>query len=291
MTTKTTTPSTQLTLSPENGFSKYVSEVRKLPVLEPEQEYMLAKRYLEHEDKDAAHQLVTSHLRLVVKIAYGYKNYGLPMPELVAEGNIGLMQAVKKFDPEKGFRLSTYAIWWIKASIQEYVLRSWSLVKMGTTAAQKKLFFNLRKMKNRIMSAEHAQLTDENIAQIATELDVSEQEVVNMDQRMSGSDQSLNAFMGSDDEGAEWIDILASDEDSHETQIGEAQEYSERQGKLYAAMDKLTERERDIVEKRQLSDDPLTLEDLSQVYGVSRERIRQIEARAIEKLQHSVINA
>jgi len=275
-------------ISPDSGLTKYVSEIRKFPVLSAEEEYMLAKRFQTHADKEAAHKLVTSHLRLVVKIAYGYKNYGLPIPELVAEGNIGLMQAVKKFDPEKGFRLSTYAMWWIKASIQEYVLRSWSLVKLGTTAAQKKLFFNLRKMKNRILRAENSQyLSNENIGEIARELHVTEDEVISMDQRLSGSDSSLNNIMGEED-GGEWIDVLADDRENQEFTLGESQEYSERKTKLDSAMKLLTDRERDIVHKRLLSDNPLTLEDLSQTYGVSRERIRQIEERALEKLQLNV---
>jgi len=276
-----------LTISPENGLSKYINEIKRFPVLEAEEEYMLAKRYVEHEDREAAHKLVTSHLRLVVKLAYGYKNYGLPIPELVAEGNIGLMQAVKKFDPEKGFRLSTYAIWWIKAAMQEYILRSWSLVKLGTTAAQKKLFFNLRRVKSRIMSADNDFLTNENISEIAKELDVDEQEVINMDQRLGSNDHSLNAFMG-DDNGSEWIDVLADEKDDQESLIGEQQEYDERKAMLDSAMKKLNDRERDIINKRQLADNPLTLEDLSQTYGVSRERIRQIEARALEKLQAEI---
>jgi RNA polymerase sigma-32 factor len=279
---------THLTLVPDTGLNKYVTEIRKFPVLSPEEEYMLAKRYITHADKEAAHRLVTSHLRLVVKIAYGYKNYGLPMPELVAEGNIGLMQAVKKFDPEKGFRLSTYAMWWIKASIQEYILRSWSLVKIGTTAAQKKLFFNLRKLKNKILRTDKTNfLTDANVAEIANELAVEKEEVVSMDQRLSGSDHSLNAMMN-DEEDGEWIDVLADNRENQEVELAENQEYSQRKAKLVAAMSKLNEREQDIVRERLLSENPLTLEDLSQKYGVSRERIRQIEERALEKLQASV---
>ena len=278
-----------LQLSPEQGLSSYINELRKFPMLSADEEYMLAKRYTEHEDKEAAHKLVTSHLRLVVKIAYGYKNYGLPIPELIAEGNIGLMQAVKKFEPEKGFRLSTYAMWWIKAAMQEYILKSWSLVKMGTTAAQKKLFFNLRKMKNAILhGSPETNLTEENIDQIASDLDVDRQEVINMDQRLYGTDQSLNATMNSEDDKGEWIDILADESDSQEEVLGENQELEQRQAMLYSAMDKLTDRERDIVVKRQLADKAMTLEDLSQEYGVSRERIRQIEARAIEKLQTEI---
>lgn len=281
-----------LTLSPEDGLSKYVNEVSKFPMLSPDEEYMLAQRYSEHDDKEAAHKLVTSHLRLVVKIAYSYKNYGLPIPELIAEGNIGLMQAVKKFEAEKGFRLSTYAMWWIKASIQEYVLKSWSLVKMGTTAAQKKLFFNLRKMKNAILhGSPEVNLTEANIDQIATDLQVNRQEVINMDQRLYGGDQSLNATMNSEDNKGEWIDVLADETDSQETTLGENQELEQRKNMLYLAMDKLNERERDIIKKRQLVDKAMTLEDLSQEYGVSRERIRQIEARALEKLQVEITQA
>lgn len=279
-----------LLISPEQGLSRYIGEIGKFPMLPVEEEYMLAKRYNEHGDSEAAHKLVTSHLRLVVKMAYGYKNYGLPIPELVAEGNIGLMQAVKKFDPEKGFRLSTYAMWWIKAAMQEYILRSWSLVKVGTTAAQKKLFFNLRKMKNRIKSAENNYLTNENIEQIASDLDVDVKDVISMDQRMGGHDHSLNAIMG-DEDGNEWIDILADDKENQEITIGDQQVKDQRSSQLHSAMDKLTDRERDIITKRQLADKAMTLEDLSQVYGVSRERIRQIEVRAIEKLQQNMINA
>lgn len=249
---------------------------------------MLAKRYQLHADKQAAHQLVTSHLRLVVKIAYGYKNYGLPVPELIAEGNIGLMQAVKKFDPEKGNRLSTYAMWWIKAAMQEYILRSWSLVKLGTTAAQKKLFFNLRKLKNRILQQDQQYLSDDNIREIAKELDVDAQEVVDMDQRIYGHDQSLNAKFSDEEDSGEWIDALADDKETHETTFGNAEEYDERKAKFDVAFGKLNEREQEIIRARQLSENPLTLEDLSQKYGVSRERIRQIEERAMEKLQANV---
>ena len=223
----------------DNGLSNYITQIRKFPVLTADEEYMLAKRLQTHQDKEAAHKLVTSHLRLVVKIAYGYKNYGLPVPELIAEGNIGLMQAVKKFDVDKGFRLSTYAMWWIKASIHEYILRSWSLVKLGTTAAQKKLFFNLRKMKNRILKAEHSELTPKDIREIANELQVEEHEVIEMNQRMSGADQSLNALMGSDEEGgAEWIDALADERTNQEVNLGNAEEYDERKTMFYNALGK-----------------------------------------------------
>ncbi len=282
------TYSTSNLISLDNGLSSYVSQVKKFPVLTAPDEYMLAKRYQVHGDKEAAHKLVTSHLRLVVKIAYGYKNYGLPVPELIAEGNIGLMQAVKKFDPEKGFRLSTYAMWWIKASIQEYILRSWSLVKLGTTAAQKKLFFNLRKLKNRILSSDTQYLTDANIREIARELEVEEHEVVEMDQRMYGADQSLNAKFSEDEDSGEWIDVLADDVENHETTLGDAEEYNERKAKFDTVFATLNEREQEIIRARQLAENPLTLEDLSQKYGVSRERIRQIEERALEKLQAGV---
>jgi len=277
-----------LTLSLDEGLSKYINQIRVFPMLSAEEEFMLAKRYQTYEDKEAAHKLVTSHLRLVVKLAYGYKNYGLPITELVSEGNIGLMQAVKKYDPDKGFRLSTYAMWWIKASMQEYVLRSWSLVKLGTTAAQKKLFFNLRKVKNRILEASEVNISDANYALIAKELNVDVADVKMMNQRMSGADQSLNSFT-SDEEDGEWIDFLEDGRDNQEVLLGETQELNERKNMLNLAMESLTEREREIILQRQLSENPATLEDLSQIYGVSRERIRQIEARAIEKLQHSVV--
>ncbi len=282
------TQATTNLISLDNGLSSYVSQVKKFPVLSAQDEYMLAKRYQVHGDKEAAHRLVTSHLRLVVKIAYGYKNYGLPVPELIAEGNIGLMQAVKKFDPEKGFRLSTYAMWWIKAAMQEYILRSWSLVKLGTTAAQKKLFFNLRKLKNRILSTDTQYLTDDNIREIARELEVEEHEVVEMDQRMYGADQSLNAKFSEDDDAGEWIDVLADDAETHETTLGNTEEYNERKAKFDTVFATLNEREQEIIRARQLAENPLTLEDLSQKYGVSRERIRQIEERALEKLQAGV---
>ncbi len=273
--------------SVDNGLSAYVTQIKKFPMLDAQEEYMLAKRYKTYDDKEAAHRLVTSHLRLVVKIAYGYKNYGLPVPELIAEGNIGLMQAVKKFDPEKGFRLSTYAMWWIKAAMQEYILRSWSLVKIGTTAAQKKLFFNLRRLKGKILKSQEENLTPAQMREIASELEVEYREVEEMDRRMHGADQSLNAKFG-DEEGNEWIDMLADDVSNQEIVLGENQEYSKRKNMLDKAMLTLTDRERDIVHKRLLSEEPSTLEDLSQTYGISRERVRQIEARALEKLQDEV---
>jgi RNA polymerase sigma-32 factor len=274
-------------LQGEGGLSRYLSEIRKFPLLAPEEEYMLAKRWKEHEDPDAARQLVTSHLRLVAKIAMGYRGYGLPLSEVVAEGNVGLMQAVKRFEPDKGFRLATYAMWWIRAAIQEYILRSWSLVKMGTTAAQKKLFFNLRKAKNKISAIEEGDLTPEHTAEIARQLAVPEQEVTNMNRRLSGGDTSLNAPMRADGE-SEWQDWLADDTMDQETRLAEAEEMGERHDLLSNAMDELSERERDIIEARRLRDEPATLEELSQKYGVSRERVRQIEVRAFEKLQQQM---
>jgi RNA polymerase sigma-32 factor len=274
-------------LQGESGLSRYLTEIRKFPLLEPEEEYMLAKRWKEHEDPDAARQLVTSHLRLVAKIAMGYRGYGLPLSEVVSEGNVGLMQAVKRFEPDKGFRLATYAMWWIRAAIQEYILRSWSLVKMGTTAAQKKLFFNLRKAKNKISAIEEGDLTPEHTAEIARQLAVPEEEVTNMNRRLSGGDTSLNAPMRADGE-SEWQDWLADDSMDQETRLAEAEEMGERHDLLSNAMGELSERERDIIEARRLRDDPATLEELSQKYGVSRERVRQIEVRAFEKLQQQM---
>ncbi|RED14259.1 RNA polymerase sigma factor RpoH [Pontivivens insulae] len=271
--------------SPEQGLSRYMQEIRKFPMLEPEQEYMLAKAWVDHQDKDSAHQLVTSHLRLAAKIAMGYRGYGLPTAEVVSEANVGLMQAVKRFDPEKGFRLATYAMWWIRASIQEYILRSWSLVKMGTTAAQKKLFFNLRKAKNKIGALEDGDLRPENVAKIANDLGVTEEEVTSMNRRLSGGDASLNAPLKSDGEGAsEWQDWLADDVDQAE-EYAEQDELDSRRTLLMQSMEDLNERERHILTERKLQDEPKTLEELSQEYGVSRERIRQIEVRAFEKLQ------
>jgi len=272
--------------SPEQGLSRYMQEIRKFPMLEPEQEYMLAKAWADHQDSDSAHQLVTSHLRLAAKIAMGYRGYGLPTAEVVSEANVGLMQAVKRFDPEKGFRLATYAMWWIRASIQEYILRSWSLVKMGTTAAQKKLFFNLRKAKNKIGALEEGDLRPANVARIATDLGVTEAEVTSMNRRLSGGDASLNAPLKSDGEGAsEWQDWLTDDDADQAEAYAEQDELDSRRTMMMEAMQELNERERHILTERKLQDEPKTLEDLSQVYGVSRERIRQIEVRAFEKLQ------
>ncbi|MEM9724832.1 MAG: RNA polymerase sigma factor RpoH [Pseudomonadota bacterium] len=277
------------TLASENGLSSYLTEIRKFPLLEPEQEYLLAKSWVDHEDREAAHQLVTSHLRLAAKIAMGYRGYGLPISEVVAEANVGLMQAVKRFDPEKGFRLATYAMWWIRASIQEYILRSWSLVKMGTTAAQKKLFFNLRRLKGKIGALEEGDLTPENRATIAKKLSVTEAEVDMMNRRLSGGgDASLNAPLKTDGEGsAEWQDWLADESETSDqaAMYAEQEEFDERKALLMQAMDMLNDRERDILTQRRLSEEPVTLEDLSKVYEVSRERIRQIEVRAFEKLQ------
>ena len=277
-------------LQGEGGLSRYLSEIRKFPLLEPEQEYMLAKRWREHEDSEAARQLVTSHLRLVAKIAMGYRGYGLPVSEIVAEGNVGLMQAVKRSEPDRGFRLATYAMWWIRAAIQEYILRSWSLVKMGTTAAQKKLFFNLRKAKTKINAIEEGDLTPEHTKEIARKLAVSETEVTNMNRRLSGPDSSLNAPLRSESE-SEWQDWLADETLDQETRMAEAEELGERHDLLSAALGELTERERDIIQARRLRDEPETLEELSQKYGVSRERVRQIEVRAFEKLQHQMKRA
>ena len=273
--------------SPEQGLSRYLTEIRKFPMLEPEQEFMLAKGWVDHGDRDAAHQLVTSHLRLAAKIAMGYRGYGLPTAEVISEANVGLMQAVKRFDPDKGFRLATYAMWWIRASIQEYILRSWSLVKLGTTAAQKKLFFNLRKAKSKIGALEDGDMRPEHVEKIATDLGVTETEVISMNRRMSGGgDTSLNAPLKGDGEGAsEWQDWLADDDADQATAYAESQEMEVRRELLIEAMGVLNERERHILTERRLKEDPVTLEDLSKVYDVSRERIRQIEVRAFEKLQ------
>ena len=275
------------TISPEGGLSRYLQEIRKFPMLEPNEEYMLAKAWKERGDSEAAHKMVTSHLRLVAKIAMGYRGYGLPVGELIAEGNVGMMQAVKRFEPEKGFRLSTYAMWWIRAAIQEYVLRTWSLVKMGTTAAQKKLFFNLRKIKGQIEAIEEGDLTAEHVNTIQTKLGVSEQEVINMNRRMTTPDHSLNAPMRADTEG-EWMDWLEDDTPNQETVYAENEELSRRKEMLTSAMDCLNEREKHILTERRLREDPLTLEDLSQEYNISRERVRQIEVRAFEKIQKAV---
>ncbi|MBB3939416.1 RNA polymerase sigma-32 factor [Novosphingobium fluoreni] len=275
-------------LGGEQSLNRYLSEIKKFPVLAPEREYMLAQRYREHEDRDAAAQLVTSHLRLVAKIAMGYRGYGLPVSELISEGNIGLMQGVKKFEPERGFRLATYAMWWIKASIQEYILRSWSLVKMGTTAAQKKLFFNLRRMKKNLDAYEDSDLHPDHVTTIATKLGVSETEVVNMNRRMMmGGDASLNVSLREEGEG-QWMDILQDDNPLQDEIVADAEEKTVRHDLLIEAMGSLNERERDILTERRLTDDPKTLEELSQVYHVSRERVRQIEVRAFEKLQKAM---
>jgi len=271
-------------LSGESGLSRYLTEIRKFPLLSPEEEYMFAKRWREHEDPEAARRLVTSHLRLVAKIAMGYRGYGLPVSEIVSEGNVGLMQAVRRFEPDKGFRLATYAMWWIRASIQEYVLRSWSMVKMGTTAAQKKLFFNLRKAKTNIGAIEEGDLTPAHRAKLADQLGVTETEVTDMNRRLSGPDASLNAPLRSESE-SEWQDWLADDTADQETRLAEREEMGDRRELLMNAMKDLTDRERDIIQARRLQEEPATLEELSQKYGVSRERVRQIEVRAFEKLQ------
>ncbi len=272
--------------SPEQGLNRYLQEIRKFPMLEPEEEYMLAKRWVDHEDASAAHRLVTSHLRLAAKIAMGYRGYGLPQSEVISEANVGLMQAVKKFDPEKGFRLATYAMWWIRASIQEYVLRSWSMVKLGTTSGQKKLFFNLRKAKARLGALEEGDLRPENVKRIATDLGVTEDEVVSMNRRMSGGDASLNAMVGSDgDSATQWQDWLEDDSADQAGDYAERDELDARRELMAEAMDVLNDREKDILVQRRLQDQAVTLEELSGQYDVSRERIRQIEVRAFEKLQ------
>jgi RNA polymerase sigma-32 factor len=273
----------------EGGLSRYLEEIRRFPMLEPQQEYMLAKRWREHGDREAAHQLVTSHLRLVAKIAMGYRGYGLPISEVISEGNVGLMQAVKRFEPDKGFRLATYAMWWIKASIQEYILRSWSLVKMGTTANQKKLFFNLRKAKSKISALNEGDLRPDQVKIIAKRLGVTEQDVVDMNRRLGG-DASLNAPIRDDGDSGEWQDWLADDSDSQESVLAESEELDNRRKALSAALDVLNERERRIFEARRLADDPVTLEELAAEFGVSRERVRQIEVRAFEKVQKAVKN-
>jgi RNA polymerase sigma-32 factor len=278
-------------MSPEGGLSRYLSEIRKFPMLAKDEEFMLAKAWQEHEDSEAAHKLVTSHLRLVAKIAMGYRGYGLPIGEVISEGNVGLMQAVKKFDPDKGFRLATYAMWWIRASIQEYILRSWSLVKMGTTAAQKKLFFNLRKAKSEISALEEGDLHPDQVRQIATKLGVLDEEVISMNRRLAGGDASLNAPLRADGE-SEWQDWLVDDvTPSQEHMVAENEERSLRMGLLEEAMAELSDRERHILTERRLKDDPTTLEELASEYGVSRERVRQIEVRAFEKLQKAMRTA
>ena len=270
----------------EGGLNRYLAEIRRFPMLRPDEEYTLAKQWREDGDREAAHRLVTSHLRLVAKLAMGYRGYGLPISEIISEGNVGLMQAVKRFEPERGFRLATYAMWWIKASIQEFILRSWSLVKMGTTASQKKLFFNLRKVKGQIQALEEGDLRPDQVAEIATRLGVPEDDVISMNRRLSG-DASLNSPVRADAEG-EWQDWLVDDADSQETVLAESEELQQRRGLLQKAMDKLNDRERRVFKARRLAEDPLTLEDLSQEFGVSRERIRQIEVRAFEKVQKAV---
>jgi RNA polymerase sigma-32 factor len=278
-------------LTPEGNLSRYLQEIRRFPMLEPDEEFMLAKRWQEHGDSDAAHKLVTSHLRLVAKIAMGYRGYGLPVAEMISEGNVGLMQAVKKFDPDKGFRLATYAMWWIRASIQEYILHSWSLVKMGTTAAQKKLFFNLRRMKGQLRALDEGDMSRENVEKIAETLNVSEEEVINMNRRLAGPDSSLNAPLRADGDGdSEWMDWLVDDSASQESELAEQDELDKRRVLLAEAMKSLNDRERHILSERRLKDEPVTLEDLSQEYGISRERVRQIEVRAFEKIQKSMRN-
>ena len=278
-------------ISPDGGLRRYLQEIQKFPILTADEEYMLAKRWVEYTDYDAAHQLVTSHLRLVAKIASGYRGYGLPMSELIAEGNIGLMQAVKKFEPERGFRLSTYAMWWIRASIQEFVLRSWSLVKMGTSAAQKRLFFNLKKMRKRLKTVDDGKtLTPDEIRSIAHELNVNEQDVIDMDQRMGAHDPNLNAKIGGDGD-AEWGDMLADPADSHELVLAEQEDFQQKRALMLEAMDQLNEREREIILQRRLSEDAMTLEALSEQFGISRERVRQIETRALEKMTQFVMEA
>src|ERR1700730_10457515 len=277
-------------MSPDGGLSRYLSEIRKFPMLAKDEEFMLAKRWQEHEDPQAAHRLVTSHLRLVAKIAMGYRGYGLPIGEVVSEGNVGLMQAVKRFDPDKGFRLAPYAMWWIRAAIQEYILRSWSLVKMGTTAAQKKLFFNLRKIKGQLKALDEGDLRPDQVKLIATRLGVTEEDVVSMNRRLAG-DSSLNAPVRNDAESGEWQDWLVDDTMDQETALAESEERDQRRGMLNDALKGLNARERRVFEARRLTDEPLTLEELSSEFGVSRERIRQIEVRAFEKEQRAVQKA
>ncbi len=276
-------------LGSERGLSRYLGEIRKFPMLTPEEEFMLAKRWREHSDSEAAHRLVTSHLRLVAKIAMGYRGYGLPLNELISEGNVGMMQAVKRFDPDRGFRLATYAMWWIRAAIQEYILHSWSLVKLGTTAAQKKLFFNLRKLKGQIKAVEEGDLTPEHVKKIAEELNVTEEDVISINRRLIGADHSLNAPLRADSEG-EWQDWLVDETANQEETLAEKEEMTNRHDLLGQALKTLSERERHILNERRLRDEPLTLEDLSQEYGISRERVRQIEVRAFEKLQKAMKN-
>ena len=274
----------------DSNLARYLAEIRKFPMLEPTEEFMLAKRWQEHQDKEAAHKMVTSHLRLVAKIAMGYRGYGLPMSEVISEGNVGLMQAVKRFDPDKGFRLATYAMWWIRAAIQEYILHSWSLVKIGTTAAQKKLFFNLRRVKGQLKALEEGDLHPETVKEIATRLSVPEEDVVNMNRRLAAPDHSLNAPVKIDGDG-EWQDWLVDEGDSQETTLAESQEFGHRKRLLDNALKLLNPRERRILSERRLKDEPTTLEDLSTEFGISRERVRQIEVRAFDKVQRSIRNA
>jgi len=276
-------------LSTEGNLAVYLQEIKKFPMLTAEEEYMLAKRYKEHGDSDAAHKLVTSHLRLVAKIAMGYKGYGLPVTDLISEGNVGIMQAVKKFDPEKGFRLATYAMWWIRAQIQEYVLHSWSLVKIGTTAAQKKLFFNLRKIKNQLVSIDSGNLSPENVREIATRLDVKEVEVVDMENRLFTSDQSLNVKLGEEND-TEWQDLIEDKNDTHDKIIENKDELNYRRNLFHKALDVLNSREKEIIQSRRLSETPLKLEELSKKFKISRERVRQIEEKALAKIQNEILN-
>ena len=280
----------EIEISPERNLSRYLQRIRAFPMLEVNEEFQLAARWRDNEDSDAAHRLVTSHLRLVAKIAMGYRGYGLPLGELISEGNVGMMQAIKRFDPDRGFRLATYAMWWIRASMQEYILHSWSLVKIGTTAAQKKLFFNLRKLKGQIQAIEDGDLHPDHVSTIAERLKVTETEVINMNRRMSGPDKSLNAPLREDGEG-EWQDWLVEDADSQESVLAASQELGNRRKLLTVAMKGLSGRERSILSERRLKDEPMTLQDLSERYGISRERVRQIEVRAFEKIQKSVKNA
>jgi RNA polymerase sigma-32 factor len=277
------------TLTPEGSLNSYLLKIRKFPMLEPQQEYILAKNWREKGDRDSAHTLVTSHLRLVAKIAMGYRGYGLPVGELISEGNIGLMQAVKKFDPERGFRLATYAMWWIKASIQEYILRSWSLVKIGTTAAQKKLFFNLRKLKNQIFAIESGDMTPAHVKEIANRLDVNEDEVISMNRRMAGQEQSLNAKISDEEQSGQWQDWIVDENADQELLISQRQELDQKHALLQTALKVLDEREKEILYDRKLIDEPKTLEELSQKYKISRERVRQIENRAFEKVQKAML--
>jgi RNA polymerase sigma-32 factor len=279
-----------LLIAPEGNLSRYLQDIRKFPMLQPEEEFLLAKQFRDREDIEAANRLVTSHLRLVAKIAMGYRGYGLPVGELISEGNVGMMQAVKRFDPDRGFRLATYAMWWIRAAIQEYILHSWSLVKMGTTASQKKLFFNLRKLKGQMQAIEEGDLSPESVSKIAIQLDVPEDDVVSMNRRLASPDHSLNAPVRADGEG-EWQDWLVDEHDDQETELAEREEMGQRREMLSRALESLNARERHILTQRRLQEEPVTLEDLSQHYGISRERVRQIEVRAFEKLQKSIQGA